>query len=401
MVHRSLLFIFVLFIAAAVLTPAFRSAADGVVPYPSVPCNRFVPDPVEGMQVWDPDREPATRQHTDGVICARIIEDGQPALGAPVNIQLPNARRGPSGRGTGFDGVAAFIFYMQSSVEHIIVTGSYRGRLLTTAIDIARTGSELPPPPPATAIPLPTPIPTVVIAQPTPSPSRPTTTAQPTISPPQPTMTPRGRSGRCFDVPEISNCIDGRFNAFWNDNGGLSVFGYPITDERAEINRDSGQSYSTQWFERNRFEKHVDNKAPYDVLLGRLGDEVLRGLGRDWRNEPGNGKPLSGPCEHFEKTDRDVCGPFLAYWNSHGLHDPRLDAYAQSLQLFGLPLTGVKLEANPNGDRVLTQWFERARFEYHPDKPEPFKVLLGLVGRERLAGAVTTPLPLGSATQTP
>ena len=30
----------------------------------------------------------------------------------------------------------------------------------------------------------------------------------------------------------------------------------------------------------------------------------------------------------------------------------------------------------------MTQWFERARFEWHPDKPREFKVLLGLLGNE-------------------
>jgi Tol biopolymer transport system component len=33
---------------------------------------------------------------------------------------------------------------------------------------------------------------------------------------------------------------------------------------------------------------------------------------------------------------------------------------------------------------VLTQWFERARFEWHPGKPDQFKVLLGLLGNELL-----------------
>ncbi len=43
------------------------------------------------------------------------------------------------------------------------------------------------------------------------------------------------------------------------------------------------------------------------------------------------------------------------------------------------------METNANGDRVLTQWFERARFEYHPTNPTPFRVLLGRLGAEWLA----------------
>jgi hypothetical protein len=40
------------------------------------------------------------------------------------------------------------------------------------------------------------------------------------------------------------------------------------------------------------------------------------------------------------------------------------------------------METNANGDTVLTQWFERARFEWHPGNPDAYKVLLGLLGRE-------------------
>jgi heat shock protein HslJ len=37
-----------------------------------------------------------------------------------------------------------------------------------------------------------------------------------------------------------------------------------------------------------------------------------------------------------------------------------------------------------SGDTVLTQWFERARFEYHPNNPAAYRVLLGRLGAEVL-----------------
>ncbi len=50
------------------------------------------------------------------------------------------------------------------------------------------------------------------------------------------------------------------------------------------------------------------------------------------------------------------------------------------------------METNSSGANVLTQWFERARLEWHPTNPEPYKVLLGLLGNEARSGAdVTTP----------
>ena len=50
--------------------------------------------------------------------------------------------------------------------------------------------------------------------------------------------------------------------------------------------------------------------------------------------------------------------------------------------LFRLPLTDPRLEKNVTGDTVMTQWFERVRFEWHPGNSKPYKLLLGLLGRE-------------------
>jgi hypothetical protein len=98
----------------------------------------------------------------------------------------------------------------------------------------------------------------------------------------------------CFPtVPGIGNCIEGRFRQYWEQNGGLAVFGYPITAAQNEVNRDTSQTYLTQWFERTRFELHTENQAPYDVLLGRLGDDRLRQLGRDWWTFP-KASPAAG-----------------------------------------------------------------------------------------------------------
>ncbi|GAC1544174.1 MAG: hypothetical protein NVS2B7_18340 [Herpetosiphon sp.] len=186
----------------------------------------------------------------------------------------------------------------------------------------------------------------------------------------------------CFPtVPAITQCIDGRFREFWNDNGALPIFGYPITDQQSEVNRDTGHSYQTQWFERNRLELHPDNPRPYDVLLGRLGAELLARQGRGFEGIPA-GVVIAGRCRMFTVADRQqaVCDPFLKYWEDHGLRFAGQigTSYAESLALFGLPLTYPRMETNPNGDTVLTQWFERARFEYHGAAG----VLLGLLGNE-------------------
>ena len=192
---------------------------------------------------------------------------------------------------------------------------------------------------------------------------------------------------RCF--PETGQCLDGRFRQYWEDNGGLSVFGFPMTGARDEVNRDTGQTYLTQWLERNRFEAHPENAPPYDVLLGRLGDDLLLQQGRRWQDEPRETGPRQN-CLWFPQTGRNVCDQmagrgFRSYWSSHGLKDPRLNSFEASLALFGLPLTTARTETNSSGDTVLTQWFERARFEWHPNNPAAFQVLLGRLGAEALA----------------
>jgi hypothetical protein len=40
------------------------------------------------------------------------------------------------------------------------------------------------------------------------------------------------------------------------------------------------------------------------------------------------------------------------------------------------------METNSSGDRVLTQWFERARFEYHAGRPVGSQVVFGRLGDE-------------------
>ena len=199
----------------------------------------------------------------------------------------------------------------------------------------------------------------------------------------------------CFNVPGITNCIEGRFREYWEQNGGLAVFGYPIS-AAAQQQTPEG-TFLTQYFERNRFEYHPEKARPYDVLLGRLGDDRLKQQGRNWFSFP-KGQQTQG-CLWFAETGHSVCDQeagvgFRSYWESHGLQDPALDRYARSLALFGMPLSEPAMETNAAGDTVVTQWFERARLEYHPGNPRDLKVLLGLLGNEtRAAPAPQPPAP--------
>ena len=173
------------------------------------------------------------------------------------------------------------------------------------------------------------------------------------------------------------------FRAYWERNGGLPVFGYPLTEEYRERNRDTGEWYTVQFTERQRFEWHPENAGtPYQVLLGRLGAELLTAQGRDWKSFP-TADPSSP--NYFPKTGHAVPAPFWDYWASHGLDfgDPGV-SYRESLALFGYPLSEPMVETNTDGDTILTQYFERAVFEHHPSNPPESQVLLRRVGADKL-----------------
>lgn len=69
--------------------------------------------------------------------------------------------------------------------------------------------------------------------------------------------------------PETGHAIGGAFRAYWEERGGLPIFGYPLTDELLDDGR------TVQYFERAVFQWHPDNPDPHKVLLRRLGAEAL------------------------------------------------------------------------------------------------------------------------------
>src|SRR5262245_31349051 len=203
----------------------------------------------------------------------------------------------------------------------------------------------------------------------------------------------------CF--AQTGHCIGGRFAQYWQQNGGLPVFGYPLSDELTE------QGRTVQYFERQRFELHSENAPPYDVLLGLLGEEVLQQQGSDWHTQPTSPGPVAG-CLWFAQTQHNLCDQtpgsgFKRYWQTHGLEfDGQAGkSYQESLALFGLPVT-EPFQDRINGELMEVQWFERARFEWHPGNTDPYRVLLGRLGAEVQIAQVPTPsTPVYASQDTP
>jgi len=64
------------------------------------------------------------------------------------------------------------------------------------------------------------------------------------------------------------------FRNFWLNNGGLAVFGRPLSEQFQEVNQADGNVYWVQYFERQRMEWHPNEPDPrYRILLGLLGNE--------------------------------------------------------------------------------------------------------------------------------
>lgn len=62
----------------------------------------------------------------------------------------------------------------------------------------------------------------------------------------------------------------------------------------------------------------------------------------------------------------------MEYWSANG-----------GLERFGYPISEFFYGTDPEtGEQFYMQWFERARFESHPENKAPYDVLLGLLGKQ-------------------
>ena len=181
---------------------------------------------------------------------------------------------------------------------------------------------------------------------------------------------PNGAFNRASPIPgalyftETGHNISNGFKDYWTKNGGLAIFGYPLSEEFSEVSPTDGRTYTVQYFQRNRFEYHPEKQPPYQVLLGLLGSEATTGKVEFPPVDP------IGPTAnavYFSETGHTLKNQFLAYWKANG-----------GLAIFGYPIS----EAFQDGPYYV-QYFQRNRFELHPENyGTPYEVLLGLLGTD-------------------
>lgn len=182
----------------------------------------------------------------------------------------------------------------------------------------------------------------------------------------------------CFS--ETPFCIQpGPVLDYWQNNGGLPVFGLPISDLTIETlpfptqdNPGGTWTGPVQWFERDRLEDHSGQGQ--GVLAGLLGDTYLEMSGRPWYTFPTvTAAQVPAGCRFFAETGHSLCEPFLSYWTNNG-----------GLMRFGYPITEPFQETLDTGpDQTWTgtvQYFQRRRMEYHPEnRGTPYETQLGLL----------------------
>lgn len=174
---------------------------------------------------------------------------------------------------------------------------------------------------------------------------------------------------------ETGHNVPRTFYEYWQAQGGLERFGYPLTEPFIEISATDGQLYLVQYFERARFEHHPElAEVGFAVLLGLLGVERTRGREHEIPFQP-VARPSDPTTDYFIETQHTLSPPFQAYWWSRG-----------GVRVFGYPISEPFEEVSKtDGQRYLVQYFERNRMEHHPELAGTrFEILLGHLGRETL-----------------
>ncbi len=158
--------------------------------------------------------------------------------------------------------------------------------------------------------------------------------------------------------PESGHFLGGAFRYYWEQNGGVGRFGYPVTEEYVR----SGDSKLVQYFERARFELRIEGDQAL-VDLGLIGRDYLDYYQLSFERvspvEP------TDDLAYFPETGHTLRGLLKEYWEEQG-----------GLAFFGYPLSEEVTAKFPDGADRTVQYFERARLELHGNT-----VMVGTLGR--------------------
>ncbi|MEP6774842.1 MAG: hypothetical protein ABJA50_04530 [Chloroflexota bacterium] len=169
------------------------------------------------------------------------------------------------------------------------------------------------------------------------------------------------RAAKLYYFSQTQQTIAPEFTEYWIEHGGLEQFGYPIS-RPTEIN-----GVLSQFFQRAVFEYHPELKGTgSEVLLRLIGQELIRG--RFFQTVKADS--IQSGAIYFPQTGHTLSKQFLSYWQKTG-----------GLAVYGYPISEEVVEKAPDGHSYTVQYFERNRFELHPEATgTPYEVQLGLLG---------------------
>jgi len=179
--------------------------------------------------------------------------------------------------------------------------------------------------------------------------------------------------------PETGHWVTGELLTFYQRvKDPLLLYGYPITDAF----QDPLTGLTVQYFQRARFELHIEAADGQRIQLSPLGYNLY---------ETGTPVPLSTDtpaCRYFAQQKHYVCYTFLSFFDKNG-----------GVAQFGNPISDFEQK-----DNLYVQYFEKARFEWHPELPAGQWVVLSDLGRvyfDQLVGdpALLEPKPSNNLPQ--
>ncbi|CAN5814921.1 hypothetical protein BH23CHL2_BH23CHL2_34710 [soil metagenome] len=177
--------------------------------------------------------------------------------------------------------------------------------------------------------------------------------------------------GRYGYIPETGHNVPVEFLDYWHSHGGWRAIGLPASEFHRAIQKD-GTVKHLQYFERGVLELvWPEEGGPPVVVPENLGYSTFIDPGAFMLIEPFED---SDWARYFPETEHSVGGGFRVFWEAHG-----------GAEVFGLPISEEWGAVTPDGRSVVYQVFERARFEWWPDKAgTDEEITLGLLGLELL-----------------
>lgn len=153
---------------------------------------------------------------------------------------------------------------------------------------------------------------------------------------------------------ETGHSVSGDFFTYYHSiKNATLLFGYPITEAFPKDGR------LIQYFQRARFELYPELPAGQRVKLTSLGRETYVA------GSPVVGDSNSFGCRAYPETGFSVCHAFLDFFDANG-----------GVAQFGYPISSFEYR-----DKLIVQYFEKARFEWRPSLPEGQRVGLTDLGR--------------------